>query len=357
MGKKSKSKALQKKVDNEESEEELETTESAGTEGWATPVRSTTPVRNKGEESCNANISETVEKLLEKRFTTRENGLEQLIRHFQSSHEKSTSLSIDGYQDTIMTQLVRIIRKPYSVKEGKLCANLLSLMGLYVGADEEDFFASVEKPLKQLVDGTNPELQGLRDSALTCLVMLAFICGGVDAGYRTWSYCERILTQQNVLYDGENDSEAETVDSSDDSSTDSKSNATRDVKSGVALRASAASGWILLATLRTSEEVLQHCTGEFLPDGGSLLDPLLELLEYRDGGGQSGIDIKIRAGKALAYLWEVAGEVLPNAEPSVAGALLCNDPHTVQQILEGQFVFVYTSISVIERHMNIPQIA
>lgn len=335
-------KALQKKVDNEGSDNDEETTES-GTEGCGTPVRCSTPVRcgtpvrNKAEEGSSTNISEIVEKIVEKRFTTRETGLEQLIKHFQSSHDSSAALSIEGYQDTIMTQLVRVIRKPYSVKEGKLCAHLLSLLGLYKGADEEDFFKSVEKPLKQLVDGTNPELQGLRDSALSCLVILAYVCGGVDAGYRTWSYCERILTQQNVITGQENDSDSDSDDdTSDASSAGSKDKTAGDVKSGVALRASAANGWILLATLRTAEEVLQHCKGDFLPDGGSLLDPLLELLEYHDGGGQSGIDIKITAGKALAYLWEVADAMLPNADPSAAGALLCDDPHTVQQILESK---------------------
>ena len=45
--------------------------------------RSSTPLRTRTELSSRQMLSEAVEKLSEKRYTTRESGLEQLIKHFR----------------------------------------------------------------------------------------------------------------------------------------------------------------------------------------------------------------------------------------------------------------------------------
>jgi len=336
MGKKSKIKALQKKigVTGDSSDDEADDVSVAQT----TDDRSgaNTPVRTKASEPSSTNVSELVEKLTDKRFTTREAGLDSLIKHFQTSRSNTDDLSIEGYQDTILTHLQRIVRKPFSAKEGKLCAHLLSLIGLHLGPDEEEFYKTFEKPLRQLVDGTNPELQDVRGPALSCLALLTFICGGVDAGYKTWSYCERILNEEALAV---RESESEHSSDDDDSDDQSKSTASSTEKpsSSVSLRAAAAEAWVLLATLRTPEEILTHCEGE----GNSLLEPLLELLQFHDGGaGGSNIDIKVTAGKCLAYLWEVAAESEggAGASPAELGNLLCSDPNTVQQVLESKYL-------------------
>uniref|UniRef100_A0A7S3M9H0 Interferon-related developmental regulator N-terminal domain-containing protein n=1 Tax=Spumella elongata TaxID=89044 RepID=A0A7S3M9H0_9STRA len=331
MGKKSKIKALQKKIGGEtagdSSDEELDDVSVTHT----TDERPTTPVRSKAPDSVSS-VSELVEKLTDKRFTTREAGLDLLIKHFQSSRANSDDLSIEGYQDTILTHLQRIVRKPFSAKEGKLCAHLLSLIGLHLGPDEDEFFKNFEKPLRQLVDGTNPVLQDVRGPALSCLALLAYICGGVDAGFKIWSYCERILKEE-ALAVRESDSEhsGSDDDSDDDEQSQSTQSSTERPSSSVSLRSAAAEAWVLLATLRTPEEVLTHSQGE----GDSILEPLLELLQFHDGTGNN-IEVKVTAGKALAFLWEVASEAEggAGASPTELGTSLCSDPNTVQQILE-----------------------
>ena len=333
MGKKSKIKALQKKIGGEtagdSSDEEFDDVSVTHT----TDERPTTPVRSKAPDSVSS-VSELVEKLTDKRFTTREAGLDLLIKHFQSSRANSDDLSIEGYQDTILTHLQRIVRKPFSAKEGKLCAHLLSLIGLHLGPDEDEFFKNFEKPLRQLVDGTNPVLQDVRGPALSCLALLTYICGGVDAGYKIWSYCERILKEE-ALAVRESDSEhsGSEDDSDDDDQSQSTQSSTDRPSSSVSLRSAAAEAWVLLATLRTPEEVLAHSQGE----GDSLLEPLLELLQFHDGAGNN-IEVKVTAGKALAFLWEVASEAEggAGASPIELGTSLCSDPNTVQQILESK---------------------
>ena len=121
MGKKSKIKALQKKNANDDSDVE----DDGGTVAESMEDGMSTPVRTKAGVPSRLIISEAVEKLSEKRFTTRESGLEQLIKHFQTSYDSTKDLSIDSYQETILTQLLRSIRRPPSLKEGKLCTHLL----------------------------------------------------------------------------------------------------------------------------------------------------------------------------------------------------------------------------------------
>ena len=327
MGKKAKQNS-RKGVNQDDSDGEDDYRSVAG----SVDERSSTPLRTRTELSSRQMLSEAVEKLSEKRYTTRESGLEQLIKHFQTSHDSVAELSIDGYQDTILTQLLRSLRRPPSLKEGKLCTQLLSLVGLYLGQDEVEFFSSVEKPLKHLVHATRPELVEMRGNALMCLSFLAFICGGVDAGHRIWSYCEHILRDDGIESDSEDsDSDAESKSSSSDSeNSDVNQKQNRDnIAARISLRCAAAKSWVLLATLRSPEEILAHCTC----DGSSLLEPLLELLQYYDGANAGAIDIKITAGKCLAYLWEVAGTTLPGGETEELGRLLAYDHTLVEKIL------------------------
>lgn len=346
MGKKSKIKALNKKNATDDVSDDENDDETIGT----TEDCPGTPVRPKSESATN--VSEIVEKLTDKRYTTRENGLELLIKHFQSSHSASEHVTIGGFQDTILTHLLRIIRRPFSAKEGKLCTQLLSLIGLFLGPDEDEFFTNFERPLRALIDGASPELQDVRGPALTCLTILTFICGGVDAGYRIWSYCERILNEEALAIreSSSSDSDASSDDDDDRSQSSEESSSHRRTKpsSSVSLRAAAAESWVLLSTLRSPEEILTHCQGE----GNSLLEPLLELLQFHDGTGLSSIEVKVTAGKCIAYLWEVADESEGSAgsSPTELGYLLCSDVNTVQQILDSKLImFLWLCTFVVDQ--------
>jgi hypothetical protein len=328
MGKKSKNNAGPKRnAGGHDDSDDGSTIEESTEEGLLTPVRT------KKQNPSHTDVSEAVEKLSEKRFTTRENGLEKLIKHFQTSYDAPGDLSVEGYQDTIRTQLLRCIRRPPSIKEGILSMQLTNLLGLYFGPDEDEFLHQSEKLLRHVVTGHGVELHDLRAPALSCLAFLTFICGGVDAGYRTWAYCGRILRgedSQVAMEEVDTDDDDTFSDTSDSTSSADQSRDTDAQRA--ALRAAAATGWVLLATLRTPEEVLESCAGD--GEACSLLEPLLELLEYRDSSNAGAIDIKIAAGKCVAYLWETAaGAVGPAATPEEAGQLLCRDASVVDRIL------------------------
>lgn len=194
MGKKNKGKALLKKsVGVDGSDDEDSTVGESLEDGMLTPTRP------KGAQSSHFVVSGSVEKLSEKRATAREKGWEQLIGHFRSSYENSSDLSIEGYSESILVPLLRAIRRPASLKEATLCTDLICLLSLYLGPDEEEFLGQVEKPLRHLVKGGHSNLLGISGPALSSLSFAAFISGNVDTGYRVWEYCARLLRDDGVL--------------------------------------------------------------------------------------------------------------------------------------------------------------
>ncbi|KAJ1433359.1 interferon-related developmental regulator-domain-containing protein [Ochromonadaceae sp. CCMP2298] len=304
MGKKSKIKQLQKKIDAE-SDDEFDGTTMAGSveDEYSESVAASTAAGKGGAGDSGVNISEAVEMLSEKRSSTRETGLESLITHFQSSFGDASDLSIEGYQDTLTEQMLRMIRRPNSVKEGKLCIQLLCLLALYNGPEEDDFLNLFERPLQVLVDSASGSLHDLSGPALSCLALISFVCGGVDASFRVWGYCQRkLFNDKTAVGDAGKAKAAE-----------------------VAVRAAAADAWALLATLRSGADVLASCRG----DWGSLLQPLNVILT----SGASSIEAKVSAGKCLAYMWELADEASPGLETADSGLLLCDDPEIIQETL------------------------
>jgi hypothetical protein len=305
MGKKSKIKQLQKKIDAD-SDDEMDGTTIAGSvdDEYSESVAGTGKMVASGVD-----ISEAVELLSEKRASSRETGLESLITHFQSSFSDPGELSIEGYQDTLTENLLRMIRRPNSAREGKLCIHLLCLLALYLGPEEDDFLNSFERPLTVLVDGTT--LVELCGPALGALAFVAFVSGGLDASFRVWGYAQRKLLRD-----------------------------TGDIGKGkvsdASLRAAAADAWALLATLRSPTDVLSACKGEW----GSLLTPLNAILS------NGSIEAKVSAGKCVAYMWELADAASPGLEPADSGLLLSDDAEVIQETLDGKPQSNYMCISV-----------
>lgn len=343
MGKSSRIKAFpggftkKSHADKRDDSEEGSTIEDGTEDGLATPTRAKV-------NTSHVDISEAVENLAEKRYTTREKGLTQLVRHFQTSYEASSDLSIDNVRESILTQVFRSVRRPPSTKEGVLCMQLLDLLALHFGADEHEFLSQCEKPLKHLVSITTGELVDLRPHALSCLAFVTFVSGGVDDAYKTWAYCARILRSADngrgaAEEEGDSDDDAASVTSDSSASSGEHANKKSFAAHRAALHSAAATAWVLLATLRTPEEVLDSCMGD--GESCSLLEPLLELLECRDtsntNGALSAVDIKVAAGKCVAFLWEVAAEAAGAASsPEEAGLLLCRDHTVVEKVLSGK---------------------
>lgn len=65
-------------------------------------------------------ISEAVENLSEKRPGLREMGLKVILKILRGNNPEIVE-TVLGYNETICTSLLRLLRKPASLKEGTLC--------------------------------------------------------------------------------------------------------------------------------------------------------------------------------------------------------------------------------------------
>jgi hypothetical protein len=223
MGKGAKMKASSKKDYRHENEYDEEDDEEI--DATIVTVEDTDLVELKKAEH-EFDISEAVEKIGEKRATIREKGLESFIKFLRSISPLPFKAAIASHEETLYTLLVRILKRPSSVKEGKLCCELLNLLALVNGANEEDFFTQFESTLKQTVQGG--ALEELREYALFTLTFMSYICSN-EANEWVWNFCEQILTDS-----------AEALPYT------------------IGLKATAAECWLLIATNMGEEAVLEH---------------------------------------------------------------------------------------------------
>ena len=135
------------------------------------------------------NISEAVEMLLEKRLSQREQALTNLLKLF------SCGQSLVNYQETILVQLSRIIRRPSSFTEADLAMKLLTLFSLWLGPDEDDFFNTYDSLLQKLVNNNDID-ENIRVVALSALSFCSFI-NSVEARESTIILCEEIMCSGN----------------------------------------------------------------------------------------------------------------------------------------------------------------
>ncbi len=185
-------------------------------------------------------VSEAVEKITEKRATIREKGLESFVKYLRSTSQTPFKDAIANYEETLFTLLARILKRPTNAKEGKLCCELLCLLALTQGANEDDFFSQFETPLKHLVAGGS--IEELREYALFTLTFLSYVCSN-EANEGVWYLCEQILTDS-----------AEALPYT------------------VGLKATAAECWLLLATVMSEQSVAEHSADE-------IFESLLQLME------------------------------------------------------------------------------
>lgn len=148
-------------------------------------------------------IDEAMEWLVEKRATTREKGLKALAAHFRSSLDSEDDLAvIEEHMETLTTNLLRFVKRPAAAREGKLSLELLSLLALYKGADDAELLEAFEKPLKALIVAsgeTDDAMKELRVTALSCLALVGFVCGGADAQDELWMYFEEVRSNPSIL--------------------------------------------------------------------------------------------------------------------------------------------------------------
>lgn len=231
-------------------------------------------------------LSESVEKLSDKRASTREAGLKGILKVLRGTNQSMVD-SVSNYNDTICSSLSRMLRRPASLKEGTLCLDAYCLLCLLAGPDEGDLFDQFEQFLTKLVNG-NSNYEELRVAAIAALAFSSYICSS-EAHYRVMTLCEDVLC-------GESEGEPATP----------------------ALQARAAASWTLLASINSEEAVLARCKDR-------IFEELVELLEE----GES--EVKISAGFSFGVLWDIADSVAPEVDWSISGMELCDNPAKVAQ--------------------------
>mmetsp|Transcript_30098 Transcript_30098/g.28762 ORF Transcript_30098/g.28762 Transcript_30098/m.28762 type:complete len:432 (-) Transcript_30098:28-1323(-) len=230
-------------------------------------------------------LSEAVEKLAEKRPTTRETALKNLLKIIRGNNQTLVE-SIMNYNETICSSLNKMLRRPASLSEGRLCLEVFCLLCLLDGPDSE-LFEEFEQILSKLVNGSSA-YEELRTFAIAALAFSSYICSN-EANYRIMTLCEDVLNGE---------SEGEPASSS--------------------LKARAAASWSLLASINSTAGVLIRCKER-------IFEAVVELFE------DSEVDVKISAGTTFAFLFEIADSVIPDVDYTISGLQLCDNPSKILQ--------------------------
>lgn len=270
---------IAKKHDTDDSEEER----SSDDDGCSS-IANTSIAADRSDDS--SGLSESVEKLSEKRATFRESGLKSLLKIMRGSNEVAVE-SVRNFIDTICSALSRMLRRPASMQEGVLSLELYCLLCLLVGSDEIELFDQFEPTLSKLVTGMS-NFDELRVASIAALAFSSYICAS-EAHYRVMTLCEDILCGE---------SEGEPASS--------------------ILKARAAASWTFIASLNSETVVLARCKER-------IFEEVVELLEDNES------DVKISAGLTLAALWEIADGIMPEVDYSVSGLELCDNPAKISQ--------------------------
>jgi hypothetical protein len=138
-------------------------------------------------------LSEAVEKLAEKRPTTRESALKNLLKIFRGNNQALVE-SVMNYNETICSSLNKMLRRPASLTEGRLCLEVFCLLCLLDGPDSE-LHEEFEQILSKLVNGSS-EFEELRTFAIAALAFSSYICSS-EANYRVMTLCEDVLTGES----------------------------------------------------------------------------------------------------------------------------------------------------------------
>jgi len=268
-------------------------------------------VKLSSEKDSEFDISAAIDMLTEKKMNLREPGLLSIIKHLQS-HRDTEHDALDDYHDTLTTLLVRMIRRPASVKEGQLLCRLISLLALYNGADENEFVILFEKPLQSIIDGKlGAGYDDLQDYALFTLIFITFICGNEEINRNYLTYLQDMILAENL----------ENVSGK---------------HAGLAaypihLKAKAIDCWVLLASQISLQDILEKSRDE------GMFEAIFQILQEGEGGAQ--VSRNVSAGQGLAFLWEIAdssqssnGETHSSIEE--CGRLLCDDPRVVDEAIE-----------------------
>lgn len=257
-------------------------------------------------KSSTFDLGEAVDMLIEKKVNMREPGLTSIINHLQSSGRSSAEFdNLMDYLEVLITRLARMIRRPASSKEGILVCSVFNLLALYTGPHDQTLLQAVEKPLVQLIDRSDDETAGineLRCSALFTYSFLMYMYENEESLVETLDYLQQILLGES----SEEHHEHGGV-----------------VTYTLEMKAKAIECWVLLASHLPEHEVLERARE------GEVFETITNLLD----NATNDINMKVSAGRAIAFLWETAHSSDDQVSFEQLGHLLCDNPRIVDEAL------------------------
>ena len=227
-------------------------------------------------------LIEAVDKLSEKRSSTRVAGLASLVKILRSQTlDQETLEMFSGYYETVTSWLKKGLKVSTPEKESVLCSQLVCLMALVIGPDEEDFVTDFSKPLSIIVRSCDNE--NMRVWALTARTFIGFVCATELAwAQQLLTFCEEVFS-----FTDEFDGTA--------------------VTNG--LRVAAFNMWSVTAAYYGSTKAILSRSKN------GVFDACLEALD----GASDDAGVKIAAGECMALLWEVAEQAHAEGDVQILG--------------------------------------
>jgi hypothetical protein len=270
-------------------------------------------------------IGEAVDMLTEKKVNLREPALLSIIAHLRSSGRSATEFNhLQSYLETLTSNATRFLRRPGSLKEGVLACQILCLLSLYNGPNDRMVLNASEKPLLQLIDRSVSSSEGSDNNELRCWALftycfLIFLDENDEKIHETLTFLQNILVGESP-FDQSNDS----LD-----------------HGGVVtytqeLKAKAIDCWVFLASHLSEDEVLESARDS------ELFETITSLMD----NSFNDINMKVSAGRAIAFLWETAHNSQEDLSFEELGNLLCYNPRIVDEALTGMSFSRLTSFLI-----------
>jgi hypothetical protein len=273
-----------------EEDEEDEGSEGYSQYGDTTALPSFSPAQVQLSETTeqgqqNDNYYDALEKLNEKKASTRLKGLQEILGILQSGGVESFPL---GSLESLNSSLVKFIRRPTSSSEAVDAMKVVSVLSLILGPNDQ-FVETFSRLFVHII--TRVEDETMRAEALKCLAFVNYVSSTDHSESTAW-----VLSEQIILL---------TVEG---------------LEVSADLRVFALKFWCLLASVIDLEIVLEHSR-----DG--VFEAAVEIFDDANTEG------KVIAAESFAFLWEVAYDSNPEGDATAWEGALCHNPRECQRAI------------------------
>jgi uncharacterized protein (UPF0147 family) len=248
-------------------------------------VSATETGENDNGNQENDNYYDALEKLNEKKASSRLKGLQEILGILQSGGVENFPLDS---LDTLNLSLVKFIRRPTSSSEATEAMKVVSVLSLILGPNDQ-FVDTFSRLFVHII--TRVEDDTLRAEALKCLAFINYVSSTDHSDSAAWA-----LSEQLILLTAEG------------------------LEVPADLRGLALKFWCLLASVINPEIVLEHSR-----DG--VFEAAVEILDDANTEG------KVIAAESFAFLWEVASDSNPEGDAAAWEGVLCDNTRECQRVI------------------------